>query len=1041
MKRIISIFLTLSLILPLGVAAQNQAGKARSGKQAEYKVTGKVVDAAGKPVAGAVIISMEGRDQVLAGVDGTFSAVSGTADYILIEAPGFQTRAVFIPDMSKAGGIITLQDLPMGTEQVTVAYGKFASERIAGGVSNIQMDEVREKYTSTNFWPLLPALVTGMTGNTTVRGMPNTVVVIDGLVRDGANATNLSSMITAEEIKEITVLKDAASRMLYGAAADSEIIMITTRRGQAFRREMNVTYDFGVGVPTSYPSYLKAADYMILNNEAKRNDNLTSLYSYEDIENTRAGIDPVKYPDVDYYRGGEFLSKVKPMNRVNAEFIGGNNTAQYYLNMGYYNTRSLLKAGEGSNQQTNRFNVKGAVDLKLTDFIKVGLDGTAIFNAYHGPKYKDKNFWNLTTSEPVNAYPLLIPIDRVRADSYSYVDEAAAQKALIDGKYLLGGTKTFSQNIYGDLDLGGYENTMDRFMNVNFSVDVDLKSVTQGLGFKTYFGSDNYNVYNVLQANEYAVYGDQNSMKANGFVPVKDGANKFTGAQAMNGVYYYRLLGWSNHLYYNRVFNEKHDLKSSLTSLMSSYKLSGQKYSYKSMNFGVRANYMYDRRYVAEYSGAYVGSQYLDPDKRWGYAQSIAGGWILSNEDFARDVKMLDYLKLKVAYANTKTDPSVGSANPFHAYENIYTISTTQYAYGGDARKTYPVTVSMGNPNLTWTGSHDVNAGFEALILNKSVWIEASYFNKTSYDRAQDNSAANPDYLGGSSFGYYVNSGKVRYDGAEVGLKYLRKTGDWNFNIGLNAVFTHSEVLEDIQIDYGPGMEYYQKVGKSAFANRGLKALGLYTQEEIDRINAGDPTIAKSSYATVRAGDIRYADMNNDGIINDYDMIVMGQSRPKAFYSLTLDVSWKFLNLFANFTARTGSSGSLNDLNKNYYWVYGSDMKYPSHLINRWAYDPSYGLDTRATATYPRLGDSNNNNNYQYSTYWKYNASYLTMPLLQLTYTLPQSVANAIFMKKAMVFLRGQNLFMVGPNAREMELNIASEPQLRWYYVGVKLEF
>jgi hypothetical protein len=247
-----------------------------------------------------------------------------------------------------------------------------------------------------------------------------------------------------------------------------------------------------------------------------------------------------------------------------------------------------------------------------------------------------------------------------------------------------------------------------------------------------------------------------------------------------------------------------------------------------------------------------------------------------------------------------------------------------------------------------------------------------------------------------------------------------------------------------MELDYGPGMEYFKNEGKSFYANRGLIAEGLYTQEQIERINAGDPAIARSGYGTVRAGDIKYTDLNKDGVINDHDMTTIGNSIPKATYSITVDVSWKNFNLFANLTARTGVSGQLGGLNSNstnYYWAYGGTMKYPAHMVGRWAYDPSYGLDTRATATYPRLSSTMSENNYRASTFWKYDGSYVTMPLLQVTYKLPKSAAKAMYMKNAMVFLRGQNLFVLGPNAREMQLNVASEPQMRWYHAGVKLEF
>ena len=175
---------------------------------------------------------------------------------------------------------------------------------------------------------------------------------------------------------------------------------------------MNFSYETSFGIPKAQPEYLRAADYMILYNEALRNDGGNPMYSYQDIENARAGVDPVKYPDQDYY-SSEFLRGFKPQNRVSAEFIGGSRVAQYYLNAGFYNTKSIVSMGESDKQRTNRFNVRGNVDVNINKYIKVSLDAAAIFNSYHGPNWKNGNFWRLSTENPVNSYPFLIPVDRL----------------------------------------------------------------------------------------------------------------------------------------------------------------------------------------------------------------------------------------------------------------------------------------------------------------------------------------------------------------------------------------------------------------------------------------------------------------------------------------------------------------------------------------------------------------------------------------------------------------------------------------------------
>jgi len=920
-------------------------------------------------------------------------------------------------------------------DQVNVAFGTQSKRRIVGAVSNIRLDDYKDIYNDRNFWTLVNASSLGNFSATDVRGA-GSVILIDGLVRDSRSAiANLSDMINADEIEEITILKDAASKMLYGALADKGIIMIKTRRGEANKHKMNFTYECGLGSPISYPNYLKAADYMILYNEARQNDGLTPFYSYTDIENTRNGVDPVAYPDVDYYRDKTFLHSLVPQQRFQGEFIGGNEVAQYYLNLGYMNTQSLLKTGEANSQSTNRFNVHGAVDVKLTNFIKVTLDGTAIFNAYHGPYWKTLDFWNLTTSERVNAYPLLIPIDRIRPEDAEIIDEARTQRSIINDAYLLGGSSGFTQNnrqnIYGDLNLGGYENTMDRLMNVNIGIDVNLKGIADGLSYRTYFGTDHYNRYVTSQTNEYAVYIPE--IESDGSIKIsKEGNNNFVGSQNMTGVSFSRRYGWTNAFTYDRTFSDKHQLNAELTSLYYTYQESDTIYSDRNMNFGFRANYMYNKRYVAEYSSTYIGSSFLKNGNRWGYAQALGAAWIASEEDFLKDIHGLDYLKIKASWGNTKSDRSDGYTN-YHLFENTY-LAGAVYNYGDGNGKNNMMILGSGNPNLTFTQSNELNAGFETSLIKHKLFIEANYFNNLRYGIVERLTSSYPAYLGGENFIPSDNYGRRREQGVEVGLNFRKKFGEFNINAGLNAIWASTKILRTNEDNYGPNMAYRQSVGKSYWSVWGLQADGLYTQAEIDQINDPSANVVRPTYGIVRAGDIKYLDQNNDGKIDDNDITVIGSSHPTSAYSFTIDASWRNFNLWAYFNAQLGcktvdGSSAGND----YYWVNG-EMKYPAHLFERWTND-------NPNATYPRLTVSETGNNYQNSTFWVSNKNYFSMPSIQLTYSFDEHIAKAVSMKKLMVFVRANDLFKIGPNADILQLNVGSEPQMRWYYIGVKAQF
>ena len=295
-RTYILVFLLLLAGFTSELSAQKKPKKA---KQEISVVSGQVVDSSGIPVAGALVTAMEGAYFARTDADGAFSVKSGAADYILIEAEGYEPKEVYLPDLA-AGQAIALEASPYrsgSADRVELPFGTLTDRRVVGAVNDIDMDRYKDKLSDYGLDGVLQAEGFGVFGAKDVRGMGYTIL-IDGLVRDGSNSVaSLSDMLNADEVERITVLKDAASRLLYGSYADKGIILIKTRRGEAHKRIMNFSYETSFGIPKAQPEYLRAADYMILYNEALRNDGGNPMYSYQDIENARAGVDPVKYPD------------------------------------------------------------------------------------------------------------------------------------------------------------------------------------------------------------------------------------------------------------------------------------------------------------------------------------------------------------------------------------------------------------------------------------------------------------------------------------------------------------------------------------------------------------------------------------------------------------------------------------------------------------------------------------------------------------------------------------------------------------------------
>ena len=907
-----------------------------------------------------------------------------------------------------AGHKAAAQDL------VPVAFDSLSRERITGSVESFRLSEELPSYSDRNWKNILRTAGVGIFGISNVRG-ENFTVLVDGLPRDGSeDMSSFSDKINAEQIESITILKDVASRMLYGAMADKPILMIKTKRGTPGRQTSQIRYESSFGIPVSYPSYLGTADYMILYNEALKNDGLATKYSYEDIEEARSATDGILYPQRDYYTD-TFLNKFKPQTRVATSFDGGNDIARYHLNLSWYNTHSIIKMGEALNQQTNCLNASGNVDINIGRYVTASLDATAIFNSYQGVNYLSKNFWRLSTTERINNAPFLIPIDEISDDCADIVQDVRNQRSVINGNYILGGNTSFTQNIYGDLLLGGYSNTMDRFAQVDIALDTDMSFLTGGLRFKTYFGSDNYNCYTLTQNNTYAVY-DAVLRDDGKYDITKIGVNDFIGTQSISDVHFYRRFGWYNTLSYKRVFGDRHDIDILANTIALTYKESGSVYSARSFNAGLRANYMYDGRYTLEYGSALIGSPRFAKSHRWGYAWSLGAGWIIRNDDSA-------YLKASASLGMGKTDIDEALSS-YHLFENVYSRGS-EYSYADGAGSNYLMNITAGSGSLGWIRKRDIDIALEGSLMSGALSFGLDLYHTLRYDEPVRRTNTLPAYIGGSRFLPLSPYGRHSTMGVELSGTYRLSRGDWRMLLRGKVLWYSPRIIRYDEPEYDASMHYYRRTGKATDAIWGLSADGFYTSDDIDAISAG--TLPKPAYGVVREGDIKYKDLNGDNVIDDFDYSVLGYSHVRFNYGLNIEFGWKQFTLRTYLFAQTGASRMWNG---DYYATSG-ESKYPTHLVYRWAYDPATGVDTRDIARYPRLTTGANTHNSNPSSFWIGSLDYFSIPMIQLTYTFARSGHQ--------VFVKGSDLLMVGPDVDKVRLNIGSEPQYRTFSAGVTL--
>jgi TonB-linked SusC/RagA family outer membrane protein len=984
----------------LAFAIVNAFGQGSRRDQA-VTISSVVQDGDGNIVPNSVIYGNEGATEVKAGADGQFTISVASGSILRIEAKGYRTKLI---SAVEAGNAVVLEKTPFlmdDSNLVNVAYGKINKRETASAIEVVNVDGILPVDNSWSVTGLLNGRITSLGSSLNIRGMGNALVLIDGVPRS-INA------ITADEVDQITVLKDVNATVLYGTQAKNGVILITTKRGDSFKRRIDVSVDRGFSEPISMPKYLGSAEYMELYNEALGNDGLGPAYSEELIANYRSGSNPYLYPNLDYY-SNEFLRSSKPHTRFAGNFSGGNDQTQYYANIGWINSGTLYNIGEGANASENRLNTRANVSINLNDNIRSFVEGFVLFDIDKGP---NGNFWNYSTTLHPYYFPPLIPVSMVE----EFVDVQTAK--LINGSYILGGNQQYQNNVYGNMFLSGYTQNISRTIAFNNVVEFDLKSITEGLTFRTQINIDMFNDFQQSVNNQYAVYRPTwGTVEGVDKITVlqKIGKDEAPGTQNLNTAYYTRRMGYNATLDYARTFNDVHTVTGTLLGYYNKLVQDMVLISDKPAHLGLRATYDYDKKYFANFSSAFVHSVRLAKGNRGAFSPTLGLGWVISEEDFLSGSSGIDYLKLRVSAGILNTDIN----HPGHnLYQSILSNSNF-YGYADQYSNQSVLINRQDNLALTYEKVKTLNMGVEGYFFNNSLTVDANVFFTENSGQVALRSTY-PAFF--ASFIPYENYNIDTYSGAELGMSWMQRMGDFSFTLGGNLLYATSKVKERDEIWQE---EYMYRKGNPVFSRYGLEAIGFFnSQDEID-------ISPLQEFGEVRPGDIKYKDQNGDGLINNNDVVYLGSYQEKLGYGIHLTLKYKNLSLFG---IGNGINGGDNMWGGNYFWVDGT-TKYSEEVLNRWT------PGTSTTATYPRLTTKSSSNNYRTSTFWLYDRSYFRINRVQLTYDLTQNIASRFGAKGLGIYLRGSNLLMLSENAEKRQLVVGAEPSYRSYAAGLRVNF
>lgn len=912
-------------------------------------------------------------------------------------------------------------DSLVSENQVQVAFRKVDRNELLGGVEVLDVENLLKKnYINDLNSTTLKGYVPGFNG-TSLWGLDadnaGFLVLIDGVPRDLNN-------IPPTEVKDITFMKGSQAVVLYGSRAAKGVIYITTKRGQEGPLRIDAHVNTGWHVAKSYPEYLGSAEYMTLYNEARVRDGLGILYSPEEIYNTASHVNPYRYPDVDMY-SDKYIKKAYNRTDADVEISGGNQRARFYTNINYFRMGNYIDFGEAKKNFTDRFSVRGNVDVNITDWIKTTVNAAATF---YNARSAHGDYWATAATFRPNRISPLIPVSMVNPGATDAAGLVNNSSNLVDGMFPAG-TTVDPTNIFADYYFKGYNKFTSRQFQFDAGIDIDLRKITRGLSFHTQFAVDYATTYNTGYYNSYATFVPtwSNYNGSDEIVGIRqEGKDEHSGVQNVSDSHSNQTIHFSANFDYARTFGGVHNFHALAGVNGWQRTFSGTYHRTSNANLGIQADYNYDNRYYADFSIAGVHSSKLAEGHRQAWSPSGTIGWRISQEEFLKDSPVVNELMLSASASKLHQDIDIAE---YYMYSANYSESGW-YSWAAGGQGAFNPRRGA-NPDLTYITREEFSVNLRGEFLDRMLGLTASFFTIKNDGLIISNSTKFPSYFmtydPESSFIPYLNYNANRRTGFDFGVKFNKTFGEFELGVGVNGTYYDTKATKRDEIW---GEDYLYREGRPVDGIWGYVSDGFFASDE-EAAAADQKALGGSD---LKGGDIRYVDVNKDGIIDTKDQVFLGKGGWYGDpFTLGVNITAKYKG-FTLFVHGTGGFGAKGVKNNSYWWVAG-DGKYSAAVRGRWT------PETAATATYPRLTTTNGANNFTTSDFWIYSRDRFELAKVQLTYDFPSRLFHGPIIKGLSVYVSGDDLLMISKNRKIMEMNVGSAPQSRFYNVGATVTF
>jgi TonB-linked SusC/RagA family outer membrane protein len=964
-------------------------------QQDEQIVTGKVVDQNGDPVPGVSIMVKASNRGTITNNDGEYSLSVGRSDATLVFTfIGMKSKEVEVDGQSNID--VTMEDEIMGLDEVViVGYGSQERRSVVGSISTIEPKKLQSGttralsnnlagklsgvlavqrsgepgYDGSSFW------IRGISTFTENGGQP--LVLIDGIERTLDD-------IDPAEIASFSILKDASASAVYGVRGANGVILINTVRGEVGPLSIDVRYEKGFTQPVKLPEFLGAADYLQLRNSIAQDEGrLTLPHQQRTIDRIRSGYDKDLYPDVDWL--DEITRDYGTNDRFNITASGGSAMLRYAIVGSYYGEKGILardtRNGWDSSIKVDKYNLRSNVDLDLTPTTLLRVNIGGYLQDRNTPPQSIDDLFNSAFETPPYVHPT----------QYSSGEIPRVVQR---------------QNPWALATQRGYERHSASKLESLFEVTQGLNFLLSGLKASFKFSFDRFSDNSVIRSKDpdYYIPASGRDVEGNLITDINDFGQEFLGHE--------RGSEWGNKstyiessLIYKQNFGS-HYLDGLFLFNRRNYD-DGSALPFRNQGIAGRASYSFARKYITEFNFGYNGSENFAEGQRYGFFPSVAVGWVMSEEEFMSSLSStFSNIKFRASYGLVGNDNLEG-----RRFAYITTIGETDdYRWGvnNDYFRAGRWEGDFGVQDLTWETVTKTNLGVE-IGLWHSVNLQVDLFKEQRRDIFMQRRTIP------ASSGFvntpWANYGKVDNEGIDLVLDVNHQISNDLF-ISARGTFTYAqnEIIERDEPATIVGTSR-SEIGHPVGQFFGLVDQGLFTDDDFVDIEEGilNPDIPTPTFtSSVRPGDIRYKDVNNDGVIDDLDETAIGGTYdPQIVFGFGVNLQYKdfdfgfFLQGNAETYRMIGEDAS--------YFIPGSGGgalgNFYSNVDDRWTVD-----NPRQDVFWPRLSNEINSNNNRSSTWWLRDMSMMRVKNVEFGYSLPDELIGRVSMKSARVFVRGDNL-------------------------------